>query len=489
MTLKGKVIKSSLWSLAGGSGQQLIGLVLFLYLAKVLDATAIGIVASAAILSDLTIIAAKMGITESIQRQQEDQNVDNSAFLFTVFTGIIGFFIIVLSAFIFKRYSHDISNVLFILSPVCFFTAVSAVPEGLIKRKLNFRALTIRTWIATFAGGLLAVGMVEIGLGFYALVGQRLAFAIVSCALIWAQADWRPRIKLDISDAQEVIKTGFMILVGNFSGIINARVADSITALFLGPTTLGFLRISSRFSDVMVQMTVAPLASVALPSFSALQGDKASLRRMYLRLTQIMAIGSIPVFFGIGAVAKPFILVVLGKKWLGSEVAMQVLGFAITAGAVNYFFSPLVVAIGRADIVMRQSISQIILGIPLIWFGAQYGLIGVLISNIMRAFLVSLFNLYVITKVVDVKIKTVLGQIIPPFICSLIMFATVTYILINISIKNNIVLLVIGIVSGSVVYVSALVIGDFLGLWRRYVRGVFSAIRGGLYQAATIKTV
>lgn len=482
MSFKGRVIKSSLWSLAGGSGQQLIGLFIFLYLAKILDARAVGIIASAAILSDITVVVSRMGIMESIQRHSSNAEVDSAAFWFTALTGFSGTALLLLSALLIHLWGDPlgIAAVLLILAPMSALSATAAVPEGIIRRGLNFRALTVRTWIATIIGGVVAVVMVRMGFGLYALAGQRLATAMGSFVMIWAQSGWYPKHGPSLNPAKDTIKTGAMILVGNFSGIINSRISDSITALFLGPIVLGFMRVGSRFWDVMVQMTVIPVTGVALPSFSMLREDSDALRRMYLRLTQFMAAASIPVFFGIGSVAPQFISILLGDKWLGAVPVFELMGFLITAGSINYFFSPLIVSIGRADIVMKQSVAQIILGVPLIWIGSHFGMFGVLIANIVRASIVSIANLAVINSKVGLNYKFVLWKIVPPFISSLIMFISVKLIMELLAAQDVYIQLLVGVFSGAVIYSALMVAGDIAGLWPHYVRGAVGALRDGL---------
>jgi len=486
LSLKARVLRGSLWSLAGGSGQQLIAFFTFLYLAKVLDARAVGIVASAAILSDITVIFAKLGLVEAIQRQDPDRDIEGAAWWCSALSGVAGAALMIAASFIVRQLTDqpEIANVLLILAPVAVLSAVTAVPEGLIRRSLKFRALSIRTWVATLAGGVAAVSAVWFDFGLYALAIQRLATAVIGSALIWLQAGWRPVAFANLRSALHLVRSGFMIVVGNFSGIVNARVSDSITALFLGAAPLGYLRLSSRFSDVIVTMVVTPVVSVALPSFAQVKNDRAALKRSYLRLTQFMAVVAIPAYFGLGAIAEPFIRALLGEKWLGALVAFQFFGFGITAGCVNYFFSPLMVAIGRADIVMKQSVTQVLLSIPLVWAGAQYGLTGVVLAGVVRASIVSIMNTVVIARQLSVKVRSIVFQWAPPFVSSLVMFGACKVLLSHLpSDAGDYVRCAAAIALGLAVYSVTLTAGDFLGLWRGYVRNGLNSLRGGLRPA------
>ena len=482
LSLKARVLRGSLWSLAGGSGQQLIAFLTFLYLAKVLDARAVGIVASAAILSDLTVIFAKLGLVEAIQRHDPDHDLETAAWWCSAISGLAGAVLIVLASFLVGRLTNqpEIANVLLILSPVALLSAATAIPEGLIRRSLKFRALSIRTWISTIAGGAAAIVAVSLDYGLYALAIQRLVTSFIGSVMIWLQAGWRPGGFSNFRSAAHLVRAGFMIVIGSFSGIVNARISDAITALFLGSGPLGYLRLASRFSDVIVQMLVVPVVSVALPSFASVKNDPAAMRRSYLRLTQFMAIVAIPAYFGLGAIAEPFIRALLGEKWLGALVAFQFFGFGITAGCVNYFFSPLMVSMGRADIVMKQSVTQIILAIPLVWAGAHYGVTGVVLAGIIRASIVSIMNTIVIVKLLSVRARSIVFQWAPPFISSLAMFAACKLLLAQLSGSSDYVQCAAGIALGVVVYAVVLTLGDYIGIWHGYVRNGLASLKGGL---------
>ena len=200
-----------------------------------LDARAVGIVASAAIISDFMIIASRIGMMESIQRLESNPRVESAAFWFTALTGSAASIFVLLASFLVRSWGNapEVANVLVIMSAIPVLAAVTAIPEGIIRRSLNFRALTFRTWVATLIGAGVAIAMVQRGFGLYALAGQRVTSAFCSMILIWAQAQWRPHFRPAIAPAYEVIRTGSMILVGSFSGLINQHIADSITAIFL----------------------------------------------------------------------------------------------------------------------------------------------------------------------------------------------------------------------------------------------------------------
>lgn len=472
MNLKARVVKASLWSVAGGAGQQATSFIVFLYLARVLDPAAIGLVAFAAVLLDIITSVVKLGSVEALQRQSPDRKAESALLALLAITGTAGSALLVAAAFMarFAGYGAQLATIFLLLAPISLLQALNSVPEALLRRDLNFRPLTIRTWIGTFAGALTALFMVKAGFGVYALVGQRVAQVLASMLLLWSHLSWRPIFSLNLKPALPTAKLGIQVLVASLAGLLNARIADLITGAFLGPAALGLQRMGWRFMDVMAQMAILPLTTVALTTFSKLKDDRVALGRAYLRMMQFVAIATLPAFFGIGAIAHPVIQLILGDKWIGAVPVFQILGVLMMAGSVNYFFSPIMVACGRVDIVMKQSAIQIIICVPLLWLGAKAGLVGVLTAHAVRAWIVAAFNVSAVERVVGVSRTRVLGSILPSAICSIAM-CTVIWIFIDTNSPNAMLTLITSIPIGVITYFITLLAGDFLGLWPRYFRG------------------
>lgn len=480
MSLKASILRGSLWSVAGGAGQQAANFFIFLYLARALDPAAIGLVALAAILVEIVTALAKMGMVEAMQPQAPDRHLETAILAILGISGVVGALVILMvagGAWI-ASYDSIFITIIAFLAPITLFQAVNALPEALFRRRLDYRSLALRKWLATLIAGGVAILMVSKGFGVFALVGQRLASEVVSTVLLWGQIGWRPVRSVEFSRARPTLAIGWKVVVASVSGLLNTRIADAITGAFLGPALLGFLRLGWRFRDTLVQLSVQPMSSVALTSLSRLNSDPAARTRAYLRLTQFMAAASLPIFFGLGAVAEPLLRVLLGEKWMGATIVFQALGALMTAGCVNYFFGPVMVAVGRADVVMRQSVAQVLLTLPLMWIGSYAGLVGVLVAHVLRACIAAVYNLTAVRRHAGISIRSTLAAIVPAFIASLLMRLAVDAALQWAPLSSDVQKLVLGVAVGAISYATLLLLGDLLGIWHGYVRHAVASFGG-----------
>jgi O-antigen/teichoic acid export membrane protein len=484
MSIKRRVFSASLWSLAGNAGQQAITFLLFLYLARRLMPADIGLIALAVVFLDVFASVSRCGQVEALQRYVKlDDRLTSTSFWMLALSGTISCTSVALAGATLHAFPEHaaLGNVLLLMAPLSAIQAWNAVPEAILKQRLDFRLLTIRTWSATLAGGVLAIYMVHLDWGIYALIGQRLGTSAVRTVMLWTLVRWRPRFAFDRIEAKSLLGTGFQVMVAGLSGVINARIADSITGVFLGIQQLGFLKLGLRFFEVVVQIAVVPMSSVALSTFSKLRGNPESLRRAYLRLTQFMALGSLPMFFGLGAVGDIFVRLVFGEKWLPTTVVLQLLGFLILPGTINYFFAPLMVAVDKTGVVLRQSATQILITAVFLGIGARWGVAGVLIAHILRANLVSWYNLYAMSQAVGLKPMSVIQVLAPPSIACAVMVAVVWAVKAELSATMSAIqLLGLLIVIGAVTYGMALFAGDAVGLWKGYIAGAARSLAGAL---------
>lgn len=495
MSLKRQIAKGSLWVLLGGGGQQLIGFVVFIYIARVLNPAVVGIVAFAVIAIDLAGFISRWGQIEVITREvAPSPKLLATSFWISATIGAGAMAVLLIASLVMRVNSDNatLAHVLMLLAPVPLLQGLSVVPEALFRRRMDFRSLALRNWIATVAGGVAAISIAQYSPGVDVLVGQRLTTAIVQIFTLWSMIRWLPSFDFILKEAPRLLRDGLQILVSSLSNMLNERVGDGLTGAFLGPAQLGFLRLGWRFSDAIVQVSVMPVSLVTLSSFSQMQGDLPAIGRAYTRMTQIMALLSLPIFFGLGAIAEPLISTVFGSKWMGVVPALQLLGVIMLGSSVNYFFNSAMIAVGRSDILMRHSIAQLGIMVAYMLIGVQFGLVGVMIAHCFRSFSVSALNMTALKSEIGIRATILVGALIPPVISCALMWLAVTGCnhLIDAKMPSLVSLPYVKmgllVAGGATVYAASLLAGDVIGLWRGYTRDVISSLSGLRSQPSSV---
>lgn len=485
MNLKRRVISGSMWSLVANGGEQLIAMLLFIYLARKLTPADIGMIALAMVFVDLLSFVTRFGQVEAVQRQSDlDDRTLSTSFWLLFAGGLLVSGLMALGAEVSIGWSGDglFGSLLLMLAPICALRAWNAVPEAILRHRFAYRSLALRSWLATLAGGGVGVYLVHLDFGVYALAAQRLGTALVGSIICWMVLGWRPHFRFDRTVALHLLRTGFVYMTNGFAGLINQNLVQAITGFVLGATQLGLLRVGWRFFDFVTKTAVQPISRVTLSTFSQLQHDVEALKRAYLRLSQFMALASLPMFFGLAVVADVFVPLVLGPKWMGTVIVMQFLAFTRFPAPVGYFFGPTMIALGKTRALFRQSLVQITLTVAFVSVGALFGIIGVLVSIVVRGVVMSIYNVVVLHREIGLDPLAVVGVLVPPTVACGVMAAVVEIAKVELAGELEPAWLLATLVAmGAIAYGVTLIVGEAIRLWPGYVRGaatsLFRAVR------------
>lgn len=482
MNLKRQIAGGAFWSLIGNGGQQLLGFAVFIYLARILDPAVFGLVAFGIIAVDIGGYIARWGQVELLQREHEQRTIrEGAAFWIAGCAGIVGTLCVAaIGGFMVLTQRGDqarLAEIFLWLSPIVLLQGFSVVPEAVLRRNLQFKTLALRNWTATTVAAIAAAVTAYLSPGPEVLVIQRGVSALIQFVLLWVLTPIRIVHPAGWQNYAGQAREGLQIVVSGLSSIINARIADLIAGAALGARTLGLLRFGWRFSDLLSQVVVFPITSVTLGSLSRLANDIDALQRAYLRMTQLMALLALPAFFGAAAIAERIITVIFGPQWLEARVVIIGLAPLLLAGTVNHFFNPTMFAVGRADIVMRQSIAQLCVTGVLLAAAAPFGMAAVVAAHCLRSFIVAVFNVYALRGVVGLAPNRILKAVAPPAICSGAMAAAIWFANgLDPEPASSVLGLAKMVALGGAVYAGLLLLGDRAQLWPDYCRDVVRSV-------------
>jgi O-antigen/teichoic acid export membrane protein len=423
-------LKSSMWTLGANGGQQLLQFGFFIFMARLLEPKAFGLVAMAMVGIDFFAIVGRMGLLETlVQQKEETATLQNKVFWLLQLVGVsLAVIMALCSGLISSAYgAPELQKVIVGFSAILWIQNLGVVHEARLRRRFAFKDLAARTLTGTMVGSVIGLVLALNGFGVWSLVIQRIAMITTQIIILWITDRWRPGFAmLDRGHDHQLvtlIRNGVTLMLGQLVAIANNRMVDVIVGFFMGPVALGYLRVAWRIFDFVLQFAVYPITNVALSTFSHLRDDAARLQRAYLRLIEIGAMITQPTFFGLAAVAPLAIPLLFGEHWKAAAPLMQAMSIMAVAAVVNIFFAPLMTAAGHAKLILRQGVLQIALTVTLTAAASKFGLHAVVFAHAGRALLMALLNLRLQEKYAEVSMKKALGVIWPPFVVSLVMGA------------------------------------------------------------------
>ena len=169
MSLKQKAIKGVIWSAIESWGSRVISFIVFLLLARLLEPKTFGLVALSSVFFAFMQVFLDQGFSQAIiQRKEVDQEHLDTAFWTNISIALLLLGISVAGAGVIANLFKEpqLTPIIRWLSLSFVFGALNSVQSAILSRQLAFKTLSLRTLVATLAGGLVGIVMAFLGFVF-----------------------------------------------------------------------------------------------------------------------------------------------------------------------------------------------------------------------------------------------------------------------------------------------------------------------------------
>jgi PST family polysaccharide transporter len=417
MTLKQDAIRGTFWSAVQLWGQQIVSLLLFVVLVRLLKPDDFGLVALAFTFIAFIQIFLDQGLGAAIIQIDEVGDTHlSTAFWVNLLFGIAMMVLTIVSASMIAHLFRNstLTPILIGLSPIFVIRSFSAVQEALLKRNLEFRLLALRTLIGTVSGGIVGVGMGLAGFGAWSLVGLQLVTGIVATCILWVMSPFRPTLVFSRIAFRQLFGFGKHVVGAEFANYFNRNADDLLIGYFLGTTVLGYYTVAYRILRVMVGLLTGVINAVAFPVFARMQDDVPRVRKSFYTAVQLTAAIAFPVFIGMALIAPEFVRVFYGTGWEPSIPVMQVLAFIGILQAIYYFNTSVLLASGKSSWSFFLTAINAIANVIAFLIAVPWGIVAVASAYVLRGYLLSPFPLMAVKRLIHIKYGIYLRLLVGP---------------------------------------------------------------------------
>ena len=403
----GKVAASgTLWVLASKWLARLSGLVTLAVLARLIAPEDFGVVAAAATITPLALLLADLGLsTFVVQAKRVDQRLLSTAFWFSGLAGVALWGALVLAApFIAGAFDlPEATPVLRVMSLSILLVVLQSVPVALMRRRMQFKLLSVQDVISTGVGQVLAIVLALNGAGAWALVGQMLSYQVFAGCLAWRAARWCP--SLDFSQPQFLAMGRFGIKVVSVDMMEAARAAAeaAIIANALGAAALGFMSLAQRLIRVTQELGAAALVPVAVVVFAKVRDSAERLRAGYLRALRVSYAAVSPILTLVAVTGPLLVTVIFGPGWEPSAPVSQGLAIAaiLTLGAM--LDNALFYGIGKPGRWAAYAAVTNLVTVGVTALAAPHGLTAVAIGFVFVAFAATVARWFLVSRTLKMR--------------------------------------------------------------------------------------
>lgn len=387
MNLKQKAYTAVRWTtvaMVGKAGLQFLQVVI---LARLLAPTDFGLMALMVAVIAFAQIFTDMGVSSAIIHYQNiSQEALSSLYWLNVCaSAILMLALILLSTPIANFFNEPtLQPLLVAISGYFLLNAVGQQLRVMAEKELRFSMLARIELVAAIIGFIVAVIWAWLLPTVAALVAGLIASAMVLTLLCWLVLanGWRPMLRLRLGEIRYFLSFGGYIMANNMVNTFNNQADIFIGGRMLNVESLGIYSLPRDLSLRLAGVVNPIITRVGLPIMSKAQHDKLFLKKVYLKTLRMTASVNFPIYAALVVFAPELVLFFFGKQWSESVPVLQVLALWGMMRSVGSPVGSLLLATGRADLSFKWNVVLLILVVPSIWLGAQWGIIGLALSQL-----------------------------------------------------------------------------------------------------------
>ncbi len=364
MSLAQKAAHGMAWVTLSTAIVRVLSLLTQIILARLLEPEDFGLVAIGLLAVNSMGLFRDLGFGAALIYKKDDENYTaaNTAFIIIPIVATILFALAYISAPYIAQFFDNatVEPIVRLLALTFIISSFGTVPSVLLEKELEFKKKALPEVASRIGYAVVTIGLAFQGYGVWSLVYGQIASAVIMLILLWIVSDWRPTLSFDGKVAWEMFRYGGPIIVGAITIFLFTNIDDAIVGKLLGISFLGYYSLAYTISNFPATQITHLINRVMFPTYSILQDDEKTLRKVYLKTLKYVSMLSIPFSLGIFVIAPDFVNIILGEKWGPAIPALQILCFYGLLRSIGATTGSIFKATGNPKWIYKINILQLI---------------------------------------------------------------------------------------------------------------------------------
>ena len=436
-SLKQKTIKGTAWSIVDSVANQGITFLVGLVLARLLTPQEYGLIGIILIFVAVFNSIVDSGFSNALIRKTDAKDIDyNTVFISNLVMSVVLFGAMFFSApWIAKFFSQpQLEPLAKVMASIVLINAFAIIQRTLLVKKIDFKTQTKISLIASISSGGIGIAMALCGYGVWSLVGQQISRQLLNTLFLWVFTKWNPRLQFSFESFKELFGFGWKLLASSLIDTLWREIYQVVIGKFYTPATLGQYTRAHQFSSIASSNLTSIIQRVSYPVLSSIKDDTVRLKMAYKRVIKITMLITFSLMLGLAAVAKPFVLVLIGEQWLPCVPYLQIICFQMMLYPLHALNLNMLQVQGRSDLFLRLEIFKKCIAVIPLMLGIFVDIYWMLWGSVIGGLFAYYLNAYYSGPFLNYSIKEQVKDIIPSFVMALAMGIIVFSIsLLNIS--------------------------------------------------------
>lgn len=396
-SLKDKTVKGVGWSAIDNVAQMGVSFLVSIVLARLLSPDDYGLLGLITIVTAVCTTLVNGGFTTALIRKKDiTENDYNTAFIVNLALSLLLYAIVYASspfiADFFKR--EELVSLTRVASLGLIAGALSLVPQTRLTKRIDFKAQTKITLIASVTSGVIGIAMALLDFGVWALVAQMLSNQVLRTILLWVIDRWIPKFRFSKASFQELFGFGWKMMLSGLLDTVWKELYQVVVGKFYSPATLGQYTRGNQFAQLLSSNLTNVVQRVTYPVLSNIQDDKERMVSAYRRIIKTtMFITAVGMFF-LGAISEPLLYCLIGPKWHEAATYLPLICISSSLYPLHAINLNMLQVQGRSDLFLGLEIIKKIIALGPLLIGAFVGIMPMLYTNIAMSVICYFLNSY-----------------------------------------------------------------------------------------------
>ncbi len=413
----GRVARGALWATIEVWGVELLQLLVFTALARLVGPEPFGLVALAMafVLVPQNLLVHGGWIEALVQRPNLDREELYSVFWLLAGSGFGASLILALAAPLVGSLVglEAIVPVLRVLAVCPFLTSLMVVPAGLLQRRLALAPLALRSILGVGLGGAVAIGLAIAGAGPWALVVFEIAWPLAGVVVLGFAAGHRPGWTFSWRRIRPIGRFVLGITGEQLLALAELLVPRLLLGALAGPSAVGNWGLARKLFDLSAELVARPALRVALPGFARLHEERERLSNGLALAVELTALAAVP-GYGLALLLAPdLVALAFGEAWREAGEALRILALLGPVVPLGLLLGSAFQAAGRADLVLLPAAIGTVLLLLLLVPLTAHGVLGVAAAFTLRGWFLLPVRLELARRALGVAPLAVLAPLSP----------------------------------------------------------------------------
>ncbi|QDV06331.1 Teichuronic acid biosynthesis protein TuaB [Planctomycetes bacterium Poly30] len=303
--------------------------------------------------------------------------------------------------------------------------ALSTVPTAILQKRLEFGMIATGEMVGIVLHTVLSIALALLGFGAWSIVLGTLGSRLAQTLLVVRMSGWRPTRTFSAHAAKELFGFGRYLWGNSLLGASSKVVDKMVVGKILGDTALGYYGNAYNLCTTASKPIFSIILRVTFPALSRIQDDAPAIRRAILTAITSVSLVTVPLSFGLSAVATDFVTVVYGPSWAPMGPIVQILAAYGIVASVGSITSPILMATGRVRNLFYYSLlGQALMVALFLWFG-RYDAVGIACGLLGATFSAELFAFCFAMRSIGLPLRQGAAPIARSLAAATIMYAAV----------------------------------------------------------------